>query len=484
MQNILKTIIVFFLFYLLFLFFFSRTVANYDLWGYLSFGRIFWENGFFPFRDVFSYTPTKPLWVYHEWLTGVIFYFIFKHLGPSGLQLLQHLTVIITLSLIYATAIKKGASAVFTMIALAPAMLLVSFGYVPVRAQIFTYLFFVLTIYILEAAKINQKWTGLAWLLPVQILWCNLHGGFVAGLGITALYALGEGLSGKKTMPFVVIFFFAGLATLINPYGIEYWQFMINSITMPRPEISEWFSLINSIKNNYQIVPAVVFICLASISMLFLILRKKRNLTDTIVIAAMIYLGVKHVRHTIFFGIIFGAFFPVILSDLWKHYLAEKKVFIAGASWFPAAILACILLSANFIFVSSATMNIKPPFVISAPQSHYPLGALDWMRKNNFQGNILPDFDWGEFMMWSCHPYCKVAMDGRYETVYEDIFIKEYFVFLEGGPGWETFLQKYPHDLILIKPYAKIYFQMLQEFSWEIMYMDKQSVLFMRKNNR
>ena len=209
--NILITIFIFFAFYLLFLSFFSRTIANYDLWGYLSFGKIFWEKGFFPFQDVFSYTPTKTLWVYHEWLTGVILYYIFKYAGPAGIQLLQHLTVIITLSLIYATAIKKGSSPVFALITLVPAMLLISFGYLPVRAQIFTYLFFILTIYILETARISQRWKILIWLLPVQIFWCNLHGGFVAGLGIIALYALGEGLSGRKSIPFIAIFFLAGL---------------------------------------------------------------------------------------------------------------------------------------------------------------------------------------------------------------------------------------------------------------------------------
>ena len=203
-----------------------------------------------------------------------------------------------------------------------------------------------------------------------------------------------------------------GLATLLNPYGIEYWRFMISSISMSRPEISEWFSLTKAIKNNYQIFPVTVFICLTFACLLLVIFQKKRNLTDIIVIAAMIYLGVKHVRHTIFFGIVFGAFMPVILNDLWKYYLVEKKVFICREAWFPPLILALILLSANLVFAKSIKINVRPSFVISAPQSHYPLGALDWMRKNNLQGNILPDFDWGEFIMWSCYPYCKVAMDG------------------------------------------------------------------------
>jgi hypothetical protein len=39
----------------------SGTVADPDLWGYLSFGRLFWETGQFPYQDIFAYVPTLNL---------------------------------------------------------------------------------------------------------------------------------------------------------------------------------------------------------------------------------------------------------------------------------------------------------------------------------------------------------------------------------------------------------------------------------------
>jgi len=466
--------------YLLFVSMFSRNIGDNDLWGYLAFGRTFWEEGFFPFHDIFSYTPTKTIWIYHEWLTGVIFYGIFKFLGPAGLQLLQYLTIIVTLCLIYATATKKGAAPVFTLLALIPAMILVSFGYMPVRAQIFTYLFFILTIYILETAKISQKWIILSWLLPIQIIWCNLHGGFIAGIGIIFLYTLGEGLSGKKALPFMAILVPACLVTIINPYGLNYWQFILDSVSMSRPEIGEWFSVIVSLQRNYQTIPAIVFISLACLCLILVLLQKKKTLTDIIIIATTMYLGVRHVRHTIFFGIIFGSFMPVILDNLWTSYLKNNHVMTSRKSWTPPVILALMFLFAYGFSNQSIVPNIKPSFAISAPQSHYPVGAVKWMDRNNFSGNILPDFDWGEFIIWSCYPHCKVAMDGRYETVYDMTLIKEYFDFSAGINGWETFLKKYPHDLILIKPFTKIHLLLLKNTSWKLEYQDTHSVLFIR----
>lgn len=73
----------------------SSTLADPDLWGYLAFGRLFWESGKFPYQDVYSYVPTLNPWVYHEWLTGVVFYPLYVKTGGIGLQLLKYLVALL-----------------------------------------------------------------------------------------------------------------------------------------------------------------------------------------------------------------------------------------------------------------------------------------------------------------------------------------------------------------------------------------------------
>jgi hypothetical protein len=481
----IKILIVIGILCLLFISLFSRTIADRDLWGYLSFGRIFWESGYFPFQDIFSYTPTKPLWVYHEWLTGVIFYPILKYLGPAGLQLLRYIVIVLTIYLMYLTALKKGGNSTSALIALIPATVLISFGYGSVvRAQIFTYLFFILTIYIIEIARKNQKWTVLLWILPIQVLWCNFHGGFVAGLGVICLYALGEGLSGRKFVPFIIILFPAILVTLINPYGIEYWRYTIHAVTMPRPEINEWFSIFFALKINFFVNAIIIFIALSIICLLFFIFQGRRYFTETLIITVTIYLGAKHIRHITFFAIVFGAFLPVIIFGLWETFF-KKTAFFARLYWLSPIMLAIFFLSANLFMTKSFRVSnilLVPSFSIVVPENLFPVGALKWMEENNFEGNILPLYDWGEFLIWSCYPNCRVAMDGRYETVYSENVYKEYFDFLMCREGWQIFLHKYPHDLILMKPNAKIQLLMLKETQWKLAYSDPYSVLFIRKN--
>jgi hypothetical protein len=33
------------------------TVADPDLWGYMTFGRLFWDSRTFPYQDIFTYLP-------------------------------------------------------------------------------------------------------------------------------------------------------------------------------------------------------------------------------------------------------------------------------------------------------------------------------------------------------------------------------------------------------------------------------------------
>lgn len=479
----IKSILVGIGLYLLFVEMFSNPFADTDLWGYLAFGRVFWETGQFPYHDLFAYTPTKDPWVYHEWLTGILYYYIFQHTGNAGLQLLRYSFVLVTIYLIYLTAVKRGATPLSACIALAPSMLLISFGYVPVRAQMFTYFFFILTVYILESVRLGQRWPILSWLLPVQILWCNFHGGFVAGIGLIGLYAAGEGLSGRKYLPFLAAGILAAAATFINPYGAKYWLYIFQAVFMPRPEITEWVSVIGAIEKGVYAFPAYLFTVMAIVSLVLCLLRRRRDYVDILVMAALIFIGMSHVRHTVFLGLIFGAYIPLPLSEHWR-VLKERKAFLQTKSWMPGSVFVCLILLIHLLVNPYRIPPPVPSFMITASQSRYPVGALNWIMQNGLKGKILPLFDWGEFIIWNCYPDCRVAMDGRYETVYEEHVHREYFDFLYARPTWRVFLEKYPHEMILVHSGIKIADLLKQEKGWRIAYGDQESLLFIRDQDQ
>ncbi len=82
----------------------GSTLADPDLWGYMTFGRFFWDSRTFPYQDIFTYLPTHDRWIYHEWLTGMIFYPIYKFTGGFGLIILRDLVAVATLGFLYLAA--------------------------------------------------------------------------------------------------------------------------------------------------------------------------------------------------------------------------------------------------------------------------------------------------------------------------------------------------------------------------------------------
>ena len=146
----------------------SNTSADIDLWGYMSFGKLFWESNAFPYHDPFSYVPTNTPWIYHEWLTGVLLYKIYQIFGDVGLQILRYFIGFATAGLLYAGARLRGAERLSSALGVFFASIAFGIGYAPVRAQIFTYFFFVLTVYILETARRKELWGYLSLLIPMR----------------------------------------------------------------------------------------------------------------------------------------------------------------------------------------------------------------------------------------------------------------------------------------------------------------------------
>ncbi len=172
----------------------NSTAADLDLWGYLAFGRLFWGQGQFPYQDVFAYVPTLKPWIYHEWLTGVLFYPLYRTLGAPGLQVLKYALGLATVGAVYLTARRRGADLWPTALLLFFCPLVPAPGLQPSPGPGF-HLFRLCHLPLPAGdARLSGRWGKLWLLVPIQIVWCNLHGGFLAGLGLIFLYAVGEAL--------------------------------------------------------------------------------------------------------------------------------------------------------------------------------------------------------------------------------------------------------------------------------------------------
>ena len=137
----------------------SDNNADPDLWHRLAAGRVCSMAGHPLWHDIFAYSPTKPLWVDHEWGTGVVFYFTSLWLGDWGLVGLQIALCFGVILMVYLTHRLMWPEARPRKIEFYALALLAIYPGVAsaVRSQAFTYFFFALWLYLLERLRRGRR---------------------------------------------------------------------------------------------------------------------------------------------------------------------------------------------------------------------------------------------------------------------------------------------------------------------------------------
>lgn len=469
---------------------FITTLPDFDLWHRLAVGSIFFQTGSVLTQDIFSYLPTKDVWIDHEWGSGVIFYFLVNLFGEWGLFLLKASILSAIFFLIIKTVrlqSDKFTPGIFYI-------MFAGFSLLPfianlVRCQMFTYLFFVLWIYVLEKTKRGNK--SFIWLLPVTMLiWVNTHGGFLAGIGLVTIYAFGEWLNRNHALKYFLLLALLIPVTLINPYGLEFWKYIIEASLMPRPYIPEWHPI--SLAGPFHIIAGMkihvfagfmIFVLLTAFVGIRLVLQKQKpDWTRVILVTVLLYLGIKHQRHAAFFVIAVAALFyhryfelldPLrnfihkILSDKFRRAWSTIRI---GSGY----VLLFIVLLYSFPYLSTGMM-IDP--------SIYPIGSMEFIRQNNISGNLATTYNWGSYALWKLYPQCKIMIDGRYEQVYSDDVFDVAIRFSENKGDWQEALRKYSTDILVLFKTRHTPDDVLKLHGWQAVYDDMSSIVLLRKNN-
>ena len=465
--------------------------AEPDLWGYLNFGRLLFSDPGFPYQDAFAYTPTHPVWVFHEWLTGAVLYRIMETAGPAGIQILKYFLGCATAWLLYLASRSRGAAWHHSLLFFLFGGAFFSWAFPAFRALCFTYCFFALFLYVLETARINENFGRLWALPPVMLLWVNLHGGFLAGLGLIILYAAGIFWEGRRFSPYLKALAACVLATLINPYGPGLWKAVAAHLAEPQFGVKEWISVPGALAHFGPSYDLLIFLACIGLSAGLALFSGFRDKVVTLVFLVTAVLGTVHHRHMPFLILAFGAYAPSLLPEIRLRGGPANKArpLISGIVLFCAT--AMLVFNALYyadkiplVLRGGNPLSLKTPPEPYAPgvdALFYPVHAVDYLETTGFSGNILPYATWGGYISWRLYPRCKVAMDLRFETVYPKNLRAEYFEFLRCGPDWRDFLNKHPHDLVLIYRGGPLHKAMAGSPGWREIYQDAHTVMFSRK---
>lgn len=445
--------------------FISRlTIVSMDLFHELALIREALRLGFLPRVDVFSYVPTISPVVHHEWGTAAILYIVTVQLGlgANGLMLVKYLlTAFIALGCFF-VATRQGASFfVFSFLALI-GIFLGWVGFSSIRAQLFTLCFLIILLFLIEEDRKGKAWALWAW-LPVYLVWLNLHGGFVVGLGLLAIYTIEQLFMDfdteknilrllQKSKRHVLFLIATCLLTIVNPYKTDYLSYIWNAVTLDRtPYILEWRPL-------WQISRSELLIWIISIGVVVYCMTEKklRQMPGLFIIGATAWLSLWHFRHLSIYAVAWMCYVPsyvenTSLGDSITDMLKRKPLL-------TSAFFVIIGILGVFYAVHNQFWHLRIPTRAEESKKGvvYPVAAVRYLKEIKFSGNLMVPFNVGAYVSWKLFPDVKVSLDSRFEVAYPVQAAVENIMFYAAQRGWQKTLTKYPTDAILIPRWSKL----------------------------
>lgn len=434
---------------------------DFDLWARLIAGMGVIDGGHVLKADFLSYTPTH-IWYDHEYGSGIVFYSLLKCFGPYSLILLE---AILYFGIFYFISkiikLRSNVCPYNILFYLFPVMALVQNFNNPVRCHLFSFLLFTVFIYILELArKGNNKL--LFFIPPLIILWNNLHGGVVAGLGLIAMYTAGEFLNKKTVKQYTLTLLVSVPLLLINPWGYDYIKFLFMANTMKRPDIAEWWGLFSKF-HMFKQIPFKIFmfgVLGIELASLYKFAEKTSTIkewynridkTKLIVLLGTLYLAVSHIKLLPFFAIAGTCFVYEDFYNLIKN--------IKMPEWKDRIIYSAFIFIIAFTFL---TKDISVPVDTNA----YPVKEVEFIKINNLKGKLLVNFGLGSYASYKLYPQNLIYMDGRYEEVYYEGMVPLLKKFYLVNPYWDEVLEKFPPDVMIIEKYYPVYEVLSKSNTW------------------
>ncbi len=214
-------------------------LGDSDIWWHLADARILWESHHVIQVEPYSFTVAGERWVNPEWLSEVPFWMGYKAIGLPGIYLAAWLAVGANLLFLYwrSYAGSKNAGVALWISAIGFVLMWVN---VSSRTILFGYIALSAELALLEAEE--RKPSRKLWLLPpLFCVWINLHGSWLIGFAVLALYIFcgllrvdagifqQKPFSRERRQRIIAVFGASFAALMVNPYG---WRLVWNPLDM------------------------------------------------------------------------------------------------------------------------------------------------------------------------------------------------------------------------------------------------------------
>jgi hypothetical protein len=470
-----------------------------DFWWHLKMGEVIATTRSIPRFDIFSFTAEGRPFVLQNWLGELIYYWTYR---IGGFPLLVFLGTALTLGaflLMYRLCLNAARN---IRVAAFVGFLASLANYGFMRPQTYSFLLFAAFYLVLTEYREGRR--DRLWILPILMaLWVNLHGAFVMGLGIVALYAACEAcrhlldpkrtdaLSFAELRKLLVVFALCCLTTLLNPEGYGIFEYVRTVLLDAGSQqlVAEWQP-----PRLNDLLGFLLFYCPFLLAVFtFIYARRKPDFTEMVLFFTFAALGLTAIRN--------AAWFSAITFPLLARYLpfldcgpplrrlkvvdrllqpSSRAGDELASGWINSLLLAVAVLA-----VVSQSPWTRPRITgKSLVADQTPVGVAEFIDQQGITGRIFHPQDFGDYLMWRLWPRQKTLVDGRVH-LFDLEFLKQYEKAIE-DPLSTDFLERWKIEYVLLgKRTGSASSTAIESIehskAWSKIYEDEMSVLFEKK---
>jgi hypothetical protein len=416
-----------------------------DTYLHVAAGRWMLAHAALPSQDPFSHTFAGATWIPHEWLAEIVLAATWAAAGWGGLVLLTAGAFALAIALLTrfllrwcepcSALIAAGLGAATTL------------GHLLARPHLLALPLLVLWSGRLVLARDTEAAPPLG-LLPVMVLWANLHASFMFGLALAVFLGVEavacSAARGREARRWGGFAAFAALAALATPNGLAGLAQPFWLLAMPalQASIVEWRS------PDFQAFQPVEIWLLGALALGFTVAVRLPP-ARLVLLLALAHMALAHARHAELLGLVgplavAAALGPAIAakvrSDLPSPF-ASSAVLLAAPAGAPA--LSMALAAALMLGLSV----LRPIPRADGPTT--PATALTAALGQGLAGPVFNSESFGGYLIFQGVP---TFIDGRIE-LYGNDFLRRYLAAANGSePVLSALLRQYRVAWTLLLP--------------------------------
>lgn len=464
-------------------------------------GQLILSTHHIPRVDPYSSIMGGRPWIAWEWLYDAIVGALDSAAGLNGVVWFTAILVAAVFAWTFQLMIGRGANLLVALVLLLLA-LSASMIHVLARPHVVSWLFVVMWFSILNssereslAGKISFRSRRL-WLLPFSmVMWVNLHGGFLLGLVLCAIYWLSAFWSwqatdrtfddtllrmalGRRLRDLSGVTFLCVATSFVNPYGWALHRHILSYLadTFLMNHIEEFQS-----PNFHQLAPKCFLILLMLTFATFVIRNRAPRLSEFLLVLFAIYIGLDASRNipvaSILLVLVVG---PLLLTSRPISKFTKRMTAIdctlKGHLWPVVALVVVLLVAFN-----GGRFGGKVLADAHFDADRMPVSTVINLEKLGISQPILtPDY-WGGYLIYRLYPKAKVVIDDRHD-LYGDQVLASYLKMFRAQPGWEAFLRDYHVNYVVMPANSSIGTLLSQTPGWKSVYSDSVAITFVRSD--